>query len=118
MCVFVTGAFGFSAALCGRYARTGHRVTAPRSSDCNLLRTIVLTHGGANVRPYLHLAVTQAGILPAASGRTVIAINLEYPSPRLVASEQPQAKLISIGTSCAYAQRDRCERNATGRGAD
>jgi GDP-L-fucose synthase len=108
MCVFVTGAFGFLGQhLCAALRATGHDVTAPRSSDCNLLRTDCFNPWRSQRFDHIwHLAAwTQAGdfCLRHPGEQWIRNQRLNTQVLDWWASEQPQAKLISIGTSCAYA---------------
>jgi GDP-L-fucose synthase len=106
--VFVTGGGGFLGRhLIAALRAAGHAVDAPTSRECDLLQRGSLAAWGAE--PYeriFHLAAwTQAGDFC-----------LRHPGEQWVrnqllnthvlewwAERQPKAKLISIGTSCAYA---------------
>ncbi len=108
MRVFVTGGGGFLGRhLIAALRGAGHAVDAPTSQECDLLQRGSLAARGA--QPYdriFHLAAwTQAGDFC-----------LRHPGEQWVrnqllnthvlewwAERQPKAKLISIGTSCAYA---------------
>jgi GDP-L-fucose synthase len=107
MRVFVTGGGGFL----GRHLRealksAGHDVVAPHSGECDLLRdgALGLWNETRFDRIYHLAAWTQAGDFC-----------LKHPGEQWIrnqwintavlawwAEHQPQAKLISIGTSCAY----------------
>jgi GDP-L-fucose synthase len=106
--IFVTGGGGFLGRhLIAALRAAGHTVDAPTSRECDLLQRGCLAAWGD--RPYeriFHLAAwTQAGDFC-----------LRHPGEQWVrnqllnthvlewwAGSQPKAKLISIGTSCAYA---------------
>jgi len=106
--IFVTGGNGFLGRhLTAALEKAGHRVVAPRSQECNLLNSGALAPWDAERfdRIYHLAAWTQAGDFC-----------LHHPGEQWVhnqrinttlldwwSSRQPQAKLISIGTSCAYA---------------
>ncbi len=106
--IFMTGGHGFL----GRHLRAalekaGHRVVAPRSRDCNLLDPQAL--GAWDSTPFdriYHLAAwTQAGdfCLHHPGEQWVRNQRLNTTVLDWWSSRQKQAKLISIGTSCAYA---------------
>jgi GDP-L-fucose synthase len=106
--VFVTGGSGFLGRhLCAALRAAGHAVDAPTSRDCDLLRSGSLSAmGGGTYDRIFHLAAwTQAGDFclrhPGEQWVRNQLLNthvLEWWSER-----QPGAKLVSIGTSCAYA---------------
>lgn len=107
MRLFVTGGSGFLGRhLIQSLRATGHEVVAPRSHECDLLRDDAFAAWrGQRFDRIWHLAAwTQAGDFC-----------LKHPGEQWIrnqrintqvldwwASEQRQAKLISIGTSCAY----------------
>jgi len=108
MRVFVTGGGGFLGRHLGAALRAaGHTVDAPSSRECDLSQPGGLAGWkGAGYDRIFHLAAwTQAGDFC-----------LKHPGEQWIrnqllnthvlawwAQRQPQAKLISIGTSCAYA---------------
>lgn len=108
MRVFVTGGGGFLGRhLCAALRAAGHAVEAPSSRECDLLQPASLgAWGSQRYDRIFHLAAwTQAGDFC-----------LRHPGEQWVrnqllnthvlawwAERQPQAKLVSIGTSCAYA---------------
>ncbi len=108
MKILVTGASGFlGTALCTRLEAGGHDVVRLDSKNCDLTRQDSLL--GINHPPYDHIyhlaAWTQAGdfcihhpgeqwIINQRINTNVLAWGQKY---------QPQAKLICMGTSCAYA---------------
>jgi GDP-L-fucose synthase len=106
--VFVTGGGGFLGRhLCAALRAAGHDVAAPTSRECDLLKDGDLSaQGGEPYDRIYHLAAwTQAGdfclLHPGEQWVRNQLLNthvLEWWAER-----QPQAKLISIGTSCAYA---------------
>ncbi len=108
MRVFVTGGGGFLGRhLCAALRSAGHEVTAPSSRECDLLArgSLAAWNGGAYDRIFHLAAWTQAGDFC-----------LRHPGEQWVrnqllnthvlewwAERQPRAKLVSVGTSCAYA---------------
>ena len=108
MKIFVTGASGFlGSALCKRIRAEGHELTTPTSSECNLfLPTSLEPFSNDKYDSIFHLAAwTQAGDFC-----------LRHPGEQWVKNQllnthvlkwwqesQAQAKLIFMGTSCAYA---------------
>ena len=108
MRVFVTGGGGFLGRhLIAALRGAGHAVDAPSSKECDLLqRGSLAAWAGQPYDQIFHLAAwTQAGDFC-----------LRHPGEQWVrnqllnthvlewwAERQPKAKLISIGTSCAYA---------------
>ncbi|HEV3007130.1 MAG TPA: NAD-dependent epimerase/dehydratase family protein, partial [Pirellulales bacterium] len=107
MKIMVTGATGFlGSALCARLAADGHDVTALGSRKCDLTRPDALAPwNGQRFERIYHLAAwTQAGDFclrhPAEQWTKNQQINtqlLDWWQDR-----QPRAKLIAMGTSCAY----------------
>ena len=108
MKIFVTGASGFlGSALCKRLNEEGHELTIPTSSECNLfLPNSLNLFSDKKFDAIYHLAAwTQAGDFC-----------LRHPGEQWINNQllnthvlkwwqesQPQAKLIFMGTSCAYA---------------
>lgn len=107
MKILVTGATGFvGRTLCVQLEGLGHTVTGLSSRDCDLTRTDSLNaYNGSTYEQIYHLAAwTQAG-----------EFCLYHPGEQWIVNQQmntnvldwwhrcqPQATLISIGTSCAY----------------
>ena len=108
MKIFVTGASGFlGSVLCKRLRAEGHELTTPTSSECNLfLPTSLEAFSNDKYDAIFHLAAwTQAGDFC-----------LKHPGEQWIKNQllnthvlkwwqesQPQAKLVFMGTSCAYA---------------
>jgi GDP-L-fucose synthase len=108
MKIFVTGASGFlGSALCKRFLMEGHELTTPTSRECNLLLpTSLEVFSNDKYDAIYHLAAwTQAGDFC-----------LKHPGEQWIKNQllnthilkwwqesQPQAKLVFMGTSCAYA---------------
>jgi GDP-L-fucose synthase len=105
--ILVTGASGFlGTALCERLEREGHRVVRLNSRNCDLTRQGSLDPFGlCRYDQIYHLAAwTQAGdFCLRHPGRQWI-INQQINTHVLAwwQAAQPQAKLIAMGTSCAY----------------
>lgn len=107
MKIFVTGGNGFlGSKICNRLILEGHEVIAPSSIECNLLDDGSLKKFNAeNYDQIFHLAAwTQAGDFC-----------LKYPGDQWIknqkintnlltwwSEEQSRAKLVFMGTSCAY----------------
>src|SRR5437867_4080808 len=107
MDILVTGATGFlGRMLCARLEAEGHIVVRLDSENCDLTRAEPLTE--FNERAYeqiYHLAAwTQAGDFCLYHPGEQWIINQQINTNVLAwwQKHQPQAKLISIGTSCAY----------------
>lgn len=107
MKILVTGATGFlGTALCERLRATGAQVTALGSRDADLTRQGSLERFAEDrYQQIWHLAAwTQAGDFclrhPGEQWIRNQQINTE--ALRFWAERQPQAKLIAMGTSCAY----------------
>jgi GDP-L-fucose synthase len=106
--IFITGGHGYlGSALRGEFDRKRCNYVAPKSSECNLTKAESLRqYDGEAFEQIFHLAAwTQAGDFC-----------LRYPGEQWIINQkintnildwwwksQPQAKLIFMGTSCAYA---------------
>jgi Nucleoside-diphosphate-sugar epimerases len=106
--VFVTGASGFLGAhLCKTLEAKGARLTRPGSREADLKRAGSLDQwSGAKFQRIYHLAAwTQAGDFCLRHPGEQWLINQQINTNVLAwwAEHQPQAKLIFMGTSCAYA---------------
>ena len=108
MKIIVSGATGFlGQALCSRLKSLGHEVVELSSSNCDLTQEDNLK--AFNHHRYDHIyhlaAWTQAGDFCLYHPGEQWIINQQINTNVLAwwQKEQPQAKLISIGTSCAYA---------------
>jgi GDP-L-fucose synthase len=107
MNIFVTGATGFlGKVLCPYLRELGHQVTAPTSKQCDLQKQDTLEPFNAEKFDCIyHLAVwTQAGDFCLKHPAEQWMVNQKINTHMLDwwQRKQPQAKLISIGTSCAY----------------
>lgn len=108
MKIFVTGGNGFlGAALCTTLRALGHEITAPSSKECDLTDAQSLTAFSAEKYDQIfHLAAwTQAGdfCLYHPGEQWIINQKLNTHVLEWWQKEQPQAKLVFMGTSCAYA---------------
>lgn len=108
MKIFITGGSGFLGRhLCATLRTAGHAVTAPSSKDADLQREAPLEQwNGERFDRIFHLAAwTQAGDFCLRHPGEQWIRNQKLNTTILAwwAEHQPQAKLISIGTSCAYA---------------
>jgi len=108
--IIVTGATGFlGTALCKRLEQSGHSVVRLNSKNCDLTRPDSLL--AFNKRKYdqiFHLAAwTQAGDFCLYHPGEQWVINQQINTSVLTwwQRHQPQAKLISMGTSCSYDPR-------------
>lgn len=106
--IFMTGGYGFLGRhLKNALEKAGHHVVAPRSRDCNLLDPQALAAWDTQRfdRIYHLAAWTQAGdfCLHHPGEQWVHNQRLNTTVLDWWSSRQKQAKLISIGTSCAYA---------------
>lgn len=107
MKVFVTGGSGFLGRhLCASLRSAGHDVTAPTSRECNLLEPGALAPWDSERFDWIfHLAAwTQAGDFCLHHPGEQWLHNQQLNTTVLAwwSGRQPQAKLASIGTSCAY----------------
>jgi GDP-L-fucose synthase len=107
MRILVTGASGFLGnTLCPRLRQQGHDIVATDSTSCNLLNPDNLNQFNTdNFEQIYHLAAwTQAGDFCLYHSGEQWIINQAINTNVLAwwQKRQPQAKLISIGTSCAY----------------
>jgi GDP-L-fucose synthase len=108
MNVFVTGGNGFlGTALCQRLEREGHLVVRPGSRQCDLTRPDALHRfDGTRYDVLVHLAAwTQAGDFCLRHPGEQWVINQQINTNVLAwwQARQPQARLVAMGTSCAYA---------------
>jgi GDP-L-fucose synthase len=108
MKIFVTGGNGFlGRSLCRSLRANGHDVTAPGSSVANLRDPRALEPWGHERYQHIyHLAAwTQAGDFCLTHQGEQWIINQQINTAVLAwwRQHQPQAKLIVMGTSCAYA---------------
>lgn len=108
MKILVTGATGFlGTALCRRLEASGHELTRINSRNCDLRRQGSLDQFNADSYDQIfHLAAwTQAGDFCLYHPGEQWIINQQINTNILSwwQSSQPRAKMISIGTSCAYA---------------
>ena len=107
MNVFVTGGGGFLGAhLISALKAKGHRVTAPSSKEADLRKQGTLDAFSEKYDQIYHLAAwTQAGDFCLHHAGEQWIINQEMNTNVLSWWQrlQPQAKMISMGTSCAYA---------------
>jgi GDP-L-fucose synthase len=105
--IFVTGGNGFlGSALCQRLEDAEHIVVRPGSRQCDLTRAESLNRfNGRKYDRIFHLAAwTQAGDFCLRHSGEQWLINQQI-NTNVVAwwrERQPQAKLIAMGTSCAY----------------
>src|SRR5690242_21696517 len=107
MRILVTGATGFlGTALCRQLALAGHSVQALGSRDADLTQPGSLEPFGAERYDQIyHLAAwTQAGDFCLSHPGEQWLINQQINTNLLAwwQASQPQAKLIAMGTSCAY----------------
>lgn len=106
MKIFLTGGHGFlGKALAADLSRAGHLVTAPARHDADLTEDGSLDKFTEKYERVYHLAAwTQAGdfCLTHAGEQWLINQRLNTNVLSWWKRLQPQAKLISIGTSCAY----------------
>ena len=107
MKILVTGATGFlGTALCSSLETVGHSVTQLNSKNCDLTRSdSLLKFNQTSYDQIYHLAAwTQAGDFCLYHSGQQWIINQQINTNVLTWWQQcqPQAKLISMGTSCAY----------------
>lgn len=108
MKILVTGGTGFlGTALCAQLAARGHELTTVNSRNCDLTRADSLEQfNGRAFDRIFHLAAwTQAGDFCLFHPGEQWIINQRLNTNVLAwwQARQPQAKLICMGTSCAYA---------------
>src|SRR5882672_650119 len=108
MNILVTGATGFlGTALCARLAADGHAVVKLGSRDADLrVRGSLDAFNGQRYDQIYHLAAwTQAGDFCLKHPGEQWIINQQINTNTLAwwQKHQPQARLICMGTSCAYA---------------
>ncbi len=106
--IFVTGATGYlGRALVERLRRDGHEVAGVGSKDADLTKEGTLErYNGSKVDRIFHLAAwTQAGdfCLTHQADQWLINQAINTHVLKWWHERQPQAKLVSIGTSCSYA---------------
>ncbi|HEV3344476.1 MAG TPA: NAD-dependent epimerase/dehydratase family protein [Pirellulales bacterium] len=107
MRVLVTGATGFlGTSLCDQLAARGHEVVRLGSKNCDLTKPASLTaFDGVEYDQIYHLAAwTQAGDFCLSHPGEQWVVNQQINTNVLSwwRDRQPQAKLIAMGTSCAY----------------
>jgi GDP-L-fucose synthase len=108
MKILVTGATGFlGTALCGRLEQAGHQLVRLNSVNCDLRHASSLEpFSSVSYDQIYHLAAwTQAGDFCLTHPGEQWIINQQINTHVLAwwHKSQPQAKLICMGTSCAYA---------------
>lgn len=108
MTVFITGAGGYlGTALRRALDERGIAYVAPRSSECDLtLQSALAPYGSTKFSAIFHLAAwTQAGDFCLRHPGEQWIINQQINTNVLAwwQARQPSAKLIFMGTSCAYA---------------
>ncbi len=108
MKILVTGATGFlGTALCARLAAAGHELVKLNSQNCDLNdQNALLAFNGHKYDRIFHLAAwTQAGdfCLTHAGEQWVVNQRINTNVLAWWQKYQPQAKLVALGTSCAYA---------------
>jgi len=108
MKIFVTGGHGFlGTAITKTLAAQGHELVVPRSSECDLTnQDSLFGYSNGSYDQIFHLAAwTQAGDFCLVHPGEQWIINQKINTNILSwwARSQPQAKLVFMGTSCAYA---------------
>ncbi len=117
MKIFVTGASGFLGThLCQYLEQQGHQLTRTNTKNCDLTQPGSLQQfNGERYDQIYHLAAwTQAGDFALYHPGEQWIINQQINTNVLTwwRMQQPQAKMIAIGTSCSYApDRDLVEDN-------
>ncbi len=116
MKIIITGSTGFlGTALCAVLEAQGHRLTKLNSKNCDLRKDEGLEQFlGDKYDQIIHLAAwTQAGDFCLTHSGEQWIINQQINTNVLSwwVQSQPQAKLIFIGTSCAYAEGSNLEEN-------
>jgi GDP-L-fucose synthase len=108
MNIFITGASGFlGSALCRHLKAAGHTVVRPGSRECDLTQQGALDkYAATRFDQIFHLAAwTQAGdfCLHHPGEQWIINQQINTHVLQWWQQAQPQARLVSIGTSCSYA---------------
>jgi GDP-L-fucose synthase len=107
MKIFVTGGHGFlGTALVKKLTLQGHEIVAPRSKECDLTYGQSLSKYTEKYHQIYHLAAwTQAGdfCLKHPGEQWVINQKINTNILSWWAEQQSQAKMVFMGTSCAYA---------------
>jgi len=108
MKIFVTGGHGFlGAAITKTLAEQGHELVVPRSSECDLTnQDSLFGYSNESYDQIFHLAAwTQAGdfCLTHPGEQWIINQKINTNTLSWWTKSQPQAKMVFMGTSCAYA---------------
>ncbi len=112
MDIFITGANGFlGKRFVSALKKSGHKITAPSSKDCDLTKqNALLKFNNKKYDQIFHLAVwTRAGSWLAGHSGEAWLINQQINTNVLSwwKQYQPQAKLIAIGTSTSYGEKEK-----------